>query len=97
MPADNSIQPDLAALRDDLAGLKRDVAGLIDHLGRGVVAGAEKTATQIDEGARSLANDVAAGSGRTAELIGRKIEEQPLIALLIAVGVGWVGGRLMSR
>lgn len=97
MATANSIDPDLAALRDDLSGLKRDVAGLIEHLRLGVTAGAETAVTRIDAGARGLAHDIAAEGSRSGEMIARKIEEQPLVALLIAVGVGWIGGRLMSR
>lgn len=97
MPPDIAIAPDLAALREDLAGLKRDVAALIDHLKLGVADGAASAVSRIDAGARDLAENVAAGSGRAADMIGRKVEEQPLIALLVAVGVGWIGGRLMSR
>ena len=93
----NTLEPDLAALRDDLAGLKRDVAGLIEHLKLGVTAGAASAATQIDTSARGLAHDVAVEGTRAADLLGRKIEEQPLIALLIAAGIGWIGGRIMSR
>ncbi len=97
MAANTSLDPDLAALREDLAGLKRDVASLVDHLKLGVTNGAENAAARIDAGARDLAHGIAAEGSRSAELISRKIEEQPLVALLIAVGVGWIGGRLMSR
>ncbi|MDK9696276.1 MAG: hypothetical protein OEL76_07790 [Siculibacillus sp.] len=44
----------------------------------------------------SIALDLAAEGGRTAEFIGREIEEQRLVTPSITVGVGWVGGRPMS-
>lgn len=88
---------DRSTLRDDLAGLKRDAAGLIDHLKTGVADGTRTAATEIDDGARRAMRSVADGAERSAGLIERKIEERPLVALLIALGVGWVGARLMSR
>jgi hypothetical protein len=91
------MEPDLAALREDLAGLKRDVAALIDHMKLGASAGVETMAAQVDDGARRLYRSVAAEGERSADLIGRKVEEQPLLALLIAVAIGYIGGRVTAR
>jgi ElaB/YqjD/DUF883 family membrane-anchored ribosome-binding protein len=89
--------PDLAALQEDIAALKRDVTNLIEHLKAGATGGAQSAAAQLDEGARRLYSSVAAEGERSVKAMSRQIEEQPLVALLIALGVGYVAGRLLSR
>lgn len=97
MTTTNPADSDLATLRDDLAGLKRDVASLIDHLKIGVATGTRTAATEIDDSARRVMRGVADGAEKSAGLIAHEVEKQPLVALLIALGIGWVGGRLMPR
>ena len=97
MSASNNNDPDLAALHDDLAALKRDVAGLIEHLKAGAANGAQNAADHLDESARRLYRNVAAEGERSVKALERQIEAQPLVALLIALGVGYVGGRVISR
>jgi ElaB/YqjD/DUF883 family membrane-anchored ribosome-binding protein len=97
MSASNDDNPDLAALRDDLAMLKRDVTGLIEHLKSGAANGVENAADHLDDGARRLSRNVAAEGERSAKALGRQVEAQPLAAILIALGVGYVGGRVLSR
>jgi|GEM_PF-735925 ElaB/YqjD/DUF883 family membrane-anchored ribosome-binding protein len=95
---------DLSALRDDLAALKRDVAGLIEHLKTGATEGAQSAAEgaqnaveHLEDGAHRLCRSVAAEGEREAKVVCHQIEEHPLLALLIAVGVGFIGGRALSR
>ena len=77
--------------------MKRDVSNLLDHLKTGAANGAQSAADQIDEGARRLYRHIAAEGERSAKVIGQHVEEQPLVALLIALGVGYISGRLLSR
>jgi len=93
----NSRNPDLAALENDIATLKRDVASLIGHLKAGIANGAQGAAGQIEDGAASLYNMASAEGDRAVKAVIRQVEEQPLLCLLIALGVGYVGGRLLSR
>jgi hypothetical protein len=86
MSASINKDPDLAVLQDELAALKRDVVGLNEHLKSGAANGARAAANHLD--------GVAEGSVRALE---RQIETQPLVALLIALGVGYIGGRVLSR
>lgn len=88
---------DLAALHDDVIALKRDVTSLLEHLKLGATNGAQTAAERIDDGAKKIYRNVAAEGDRAAKAIGRQVEEQPLVALLIALGIGYVGGRLLSR
>jgi ElaB/YqjD/DUF883 family membrane-anchored ribosome-binding protein len=104
MSTSTNPDPDLAALRDDLAALKRDVAGLIEHLKAGAtegaqsaVEGAQSAVEHLQDGAHRLCDSVAAEGQREAKVVCRQIEEHPLLALLIAVGVGYIGGRVLSR
>lgn len=97
MNASSKTDPDLAALHADIAALKRDVAGLLRHLKAGATAGAHNAAEQLEEGAQHLYRDLAAQGEEQIEALSQQIEKQPLIALLIAFGVGYLAGRLLSR
>jgi len=97
MSASNSSHPDIAALHDDLAALKRDVAGLIEHLKSGAANGAQDAANHLDGAARRLYRAVAAEGERSVEALEGQIGAQPFVAVLIALGVGYIGGRALSR
>jgi ElaB/YqjD/DUF883 family membrane-anchored ribosome-binding protein len=97
MNASTKSEPDLAVLQDDMAALKRDVASLIEHLRAGATSGAHNAADYLDDGARRLYRTMAAESQRSAKALGEQVEEHPLAALLIALGVGYVSGRFLSR
>jgi len=88
---------DLTTLQDDIATLKRDVASLVEHLKLGASNGAQRTVNRIDDGSRRLYRDVTAEAGRTAKALGRRIEKEPILALLVVLGAGYIGGRLLSR
>lgn len=89
--------PDIAALREDLAALKRDFAGLLDHSKDRVGDSVGRAAASLDDGARRIADEVGTESARAATAIGKAVEEHPLAALAVAVGVGLIGGRLLLR
>ncbi len=97
MSASDKSEPGIAGLQDDIAALKRDVASLIEHLKLGATTGAQSAAEQLDDGAHKVCRGVAAEGQRAAALVCRQIEAQPLVALLVALGVGYVGGRLLAR
>jgi hypothetical protein len=88
---------DLTTLQDDIATLKHDVAGLIEHLKLGATNSAQRTASRIDGGSRRLYRDVTTEGAHAAKALGRRIEQEPLLALLLFLGVGYIGGRLLSR
>ena len=85
-------EPDLAAVQEDLAALKRDVARLIEHLRASATNGAQSAAGQLDEAAQRLYRTVSGEGERSVKAVSQKIEEQPLTALLIALGVGYFAG-----
>ena len=90
-------ESDFAALQGDIAALKRDVASLLQHLKAGAANGAQSAAASVDDSARHLYRNLAAEGERSAEAISRRVEEKPLTALLIALGVGYLAGRVLSR
>ena len=90
-------EPTLASFQDDLTVLRRDLATLVDHVKAGATKGAGNVAAQLDDGAHRLYRNAAANGERTGKAVSRKIEDQPLAAVLIALGVGYFGGRFLSR
>ncbi len=97
MAESTNMEQDLAAFRDDLAGLKRDVASLIEHVKGGATDKVHNAAEQIDRGARRFCHEAGAEGERSAKAIGAWVEKQPVLALLIALGVGYVGARAFLR
>ena len=95
--SDTTSSNDLAALQNDMAALKRDVASLVQHLANGATKSAQDAASQIDDGARRLYRTAAAEGDRSIKAISAQVEAQPVAALLIAVGLGYLGGRLLTR
>ena len=97
MADSKNAEMDLAAFRDDLAALKHDVASLIEHVKGGATDKVQNAAEQIDRGARGICHDVGAEGERSAKAVGLWVEKQPVLALLIALGVGYVGARAFLR
>jgi hypothetical protein len=97
MTATNSVDPDLAAVRADLALLRRDMTGLLDHLKAGATHRARGAVADLDEGARQLYRDAAAEGQHSVNLIGQQVMEQPVLSLLLAASLGYIGGRVLCR
>ena len=92
-----STEAALAIVQTDRAAQRKDVSSLLDHLKLSASNGAQSAASQLDDSARRAYGRVAAEGERSIKALGTQIEEQPVIALLIALGVGYFGGRLLSR
>ena len=91
------IVPDLAALQDDILSLKKDVATLLNHVQKEAVSGARGAVDRLEKQAELLYRTVAAEGHKQADVLSHKIEDQPLIAVLVAAGIGYLGGRLLAR
>lgn len=97
MSNSTTTDPTLIALQEDVAALKRDIANLLAHLKTGASEGAQSAADRIEDSATRLYRSAAAEGCKSAKALGHQVEEQPVIALLIALGIGYIGGRLLTR
>ena len=92
---------DFDAVVEDLAALRRDFAALIGQLKSGAFKGANNAAEnvlgELGDRANRLYDSVAAQGQRSAKAIGHQIEEQPVMSLLVAFGVGFVASRMLIR
>ncbi len=89
--------PTLASLQADISSLKQDLSSLLSHLKSGATASAQTAAGQIQDGAEQLYRTATTEGTKSAKLLGKQIEEQPVLALLIVLGIGYLGGRLLTR
>ena len=89
--------PTLIALQEDVAALKRDIGNLLAHFKSSATASAQDAANQIGDGAARLYRNAATEGCKSAKALGNQIEEQPVLALLIVLGLGYIGGRLLTR
>ncbi len=96
--ATNSAIP---GIRDDITALQRDFAMLTNHLRSGAAQGTsdavQRTVVQLNDNARRLYGNLAAQGERSAKALGRHVKEQPVMSLLLAFAVGFIGSRLLSR
>lgn len=97
MPASIDNDVDLAAVRNDLAALRTDVASLISNLDKGARNGARNAADQFSGSVRGLSQNAVDGGQQSAKMIGAFVEEKPVLAFLIALGVGYFGVRALLR
>ena len=97
MSASMDSDPDIALFREDLVILKRDVASLIEHIKGGATNNVQIATNQIERHLRSLRQEAGAQGERSAQAIRVFTEKQPLVALIIAVGIGYAGARVLRR
>ena len=97
MDASTNNDAALASVRTDLAALRSDVGALIANLQKGARNQASDTADQISGTVRGFSASAADSGQQSAKAVGAWIEEKPLLAFLIAVGVGFVGVRALLR
>jgi hypothetical protein len=90
--------PDLDVIMSDLASLKRDFVTLTDHVKTGAINGAARDAVgQLGDEAKRLYGNLAAQGERSMNAIGHQVEERPVMSLLLAFALGFIGSRLLSR
>jgi hypothetical protein len=74
---------DVETIKSDVAWLKRDIARLVSHL-----------TTRAADAAKGVAREAA---DRSVGAVSRKIDEQPVISLLVAFGLGLALRQWLSR
>jgi hypothetical protein len=97
MNASVKVEPDLALFREDLDALKHDVANLIEHVKGGATNTVQNAAGEVDRRVRSLSQRAGAGGDRSAKALSLFVHNQPVVALTIALGIGYVGARVLRR
>ncbi len=90
-------ETDVAQLIADVQSLKRDLASLAEHSGSAVRSTASDTANALGTEAQRLYKDAAAQGRRQVKALSDQVEEQPLLSILIAFGIGFLGGRILPR
>jgi len=88
---------DLSSILDDVNALKQDFAALLKQLQKNARGTAEDIAENLSDDARELYASAAAQGRRSVKALSAQVEEQPLLSLAIAFGIGFVGGRFLSR
>jgi hypothetical protein len=97
MSASMESDTDIALVREDLVILKRDVASLIEHIKGGATNKVQNATNQVERHLRSVRQEAGVQGERSAEAVRVFTEKQPLVALIIAVGIGYVGARVFRR
>ncbi len=97
MASNNSTDTDISALREDLASLRQDLSSLVSNLKAEATRGVSKTASQLDDNVNALYRTALNGGGESAKQISKQIEDHPLLAILLVLGAGYLGGRALSR
>jgi ElaB/YqjD/DUF883 family membrane-anchored ribosome-binding protein len=91
---------ELQTITSDVAALKRDLATLARAMKTDLsedAARAHSAVGQLGDEALRVYENFAAQGERSVKAIGRQVEEQPIMSLLVAFAVGFLGSRLLSR
>ena len=92
---------DLDTIGNDVAVLKRDLSRLMEHMKNGTYDVATESARdaveRLGNEADQLYRNLAKQGGRSMKAVSRQVEEQPLASVLVAFGIGLIGGRLLGR
>ena len=97
MSASMNADPDLAVLREDLVALKRDVASLIEHMKGGATNQFRTPPTKLNGACGASANRRERKASARPRQSALFVEKQPFVALMIAVGIGYIGARVLRR
>ncbi|MDE2229611.1 MAG: hypothetical protein KGL11_11300 [Alphaproteobacteria bacterium] len=88
---------DLDVIRDDIEALRKDLSRLMEHVKSGAFQNIAGWVEEMSDDARRLYSQVLSEGERSAEALARQVDERPLASLLIAFGLGFLGGRLVLR
>lgn len=95
------IAPDTSAefkaLMAEFATLRTDVALLAGRMKSTAVHAAENAAGQIGGEATRLMGSVSDAGKSSVNAVERQVEAHPLVSLMVAFSLGFVGSRLLSK
>ena len=87
-------------LQQEVTDLRRDFATLLENLrarGDGAAKDAEQTIRELAGQAQRIYDDVSRTGKHSLHAVGKTIEERPLVSILIAFVLGFIGSRLLDR
>ncbi|MEN9894404.1 MAG: hypothetical protein RIR97_256 [Pseudomonadota bacterium] len=93
LPNDAAIE----ALREDLAILRNDVSTLVEHFRNNVTTELGSATKELNANARDAYSAAAAAGQDSGRLLIRQVEEHPVFAAAMVLGVAYLGGRLLAR
>ena len=85
------------AVLADLAALRADIAALATHMTNGSMRAATTAANDMTAEATRLYDGAAAAGKSSAKAVEAQIEAHPLMSLILAFSLGFVGSRLLPR
>jgi ElaB/YqjD/DUF883 family membrane-anchored ribosome-binding protein len=91
---------DYDTLQHEITDLRRDFSTLLETLrgqGNGVAKDAEHTIRDLASQAERIYTDLSRSSRDSLHAVGKSIEERPLVSILIAFVLGFIGSRLLDR
>lgn len=95
-----SPRPDYDTIQQELSDLRRDFSTLLESLrgrGDGVARDAENTIRDLASQAQRVYDDLSRGSRDSLHAVGKSIEQRPLVSIVIAFVLGFIGSRLLDR
>jgi hypothetical protein len=81
---------DLERIGEDVVALREDLARVVKHFTRNAKG-------EMSEEARRLYAKLSDTGKRSTTAIAREVEERPLFTMLLAFGIGFIGGSLLRR
>ena len=85
------------AVLADLASLRADISALAAHVTNGSMRAATTAANDMTAEAARLYDGAAAAGKSSAKAVEAQIEAHPLMSLILAFSLGFVGSRLLPR
>lgn len=93
----NTSNDDIAALREDLNNLRQDLASLVSNLKADATKNMSRTASNLDDNVQALYRSALNSGEESARQLTKTIEDHPLLAIMLVLGAGYLGGRVLSR
>ncbi len=89
----SEIKSDASAVRDDLSVLKEDASKLTSHATQHAIEAVKTGAESAGEVAKSFSQN----AKKCHESVCEQVSARPTTAVILAIGVGVVAGRLLAR
>ncbi|MGH7073891.1 MAG: hypothetical protein ACREFD_06785 [Stellaceae bacterium] len=95
--ATSSSEVNIAKLIEDIDMLKRDFAAIAEKSSAQVKSSAKDAANRVGSEAQRFYKSAAETGGRSLDALSDEVKERPLVSVMIAFALGYIGGRLMRR